>query len=83
MQFTAHLTQYGTQAPDIRHIRWGQLYMAGLKAVVFDKDNTVTAPYATEVHGPLRNAVDNCVSVFGDFRAPLLSSPLSRPPLFA
>ena len=57
--------------------------MAGLKAVVFDKDNTVTAPYATEVHGPLRNAVDNCVSVFGDFRAPLLSSPLSRPPLFA
>jgi phosphatidylglycerophosphatase GEP4 len=69
------------QAPDIRHIRWGQLHAAGLRAVVFDKDNTVTAPYATEVHGPLQNAIENCIQVFGAVsRLVLRSFPLESWP---
>ncbi|KAJ3102674.1 hypothetical protein HDU97_000371 [Phlyctochytrium planicorne] len=50
---------------DIRHIDFKQLKESGLKAVVFDKDNTLTLPYKNEVYPPLKSAFEDCISVFG------------------
>lgn len=34
---------------DITHVDWEALQAAGFKGCVFDKDNTLTAPFALEV----------------------------------
>ena len=38
----------------IQDIDWFKLKKAGFTAVIFDKDNTLTIPYAAEVYPPLR-----------------------------
>ena len=38
----------------IQDIDWFKLKQAGFTAVIFDKDNTLTIPYATDVAGPAR-----------------------------
>jgi predicted HAD superfamily phosphohydrolase YqeG len=37
------------RVPDIRSINWAALKARGCRGVVFDKDNTLTAPYAPSV----------------------------------
>ncbi|KAJ2816480.1 hypothetical protein GGI24_005711, partial [Coemansia furcata] len=36
----------------------------GIKYLVFDKDNCLTAPYATEIHSEFQHAWSQCISVF-------------------
>uniref|UniRef100_A0A0D9V6R0 Uncharacterized protein n=1 Tax=Leersia perrieri TaxID=77586 RepID=A0A0D9V6R0_9ORYZ len=49
---------------DIRWLDWGELRRAGFRGVVFDKDNTLTAPYAPGLWPPLTSAFDQCRAAF-------------------
>ncbi|KAL4583981.1 hypothetical protein LXL04_008569 [Taraxacum kok-saghyz] len=51
---------------DIRYIDWAALRRKGYEGVVFDKDNTLTAPYSLALWGPLAASVESCKSVFGN-----------------
>lgn len=50
---------------DIRSINWAALKARGCRGVVFDKDNTLTAPYAPSVFPTLADALRQCLDVFG------------------
>mmetsp|Transcript_49367 Transcript_49367/g.91905 ORF Transcript_49367/g.91905 Transcript_49367/m.91905 type:complete len:259 (+) Transcript_49367:266-1042(+) len=52
------------QVRDISEVNWRALRDAGFQGCVFDKDNTLTLPYALEVHDPLRASLDDCRDVF-------------------
>ncbi|CAD6236415.1 unnamed protein product [Miscanthus lutarioriparius] len=45
---------------DIRWLDWAELRRAGFRGVVFDKDNTLTAPYAPALWPPLAAAFNQC-----------------------
>ena len=47
---------------------------AGIEAVVFDKDHTLTAPYVNAVHNGAQSGLDRCVAVFGRERVAILSN---------
>ncbi|KAM7497789.1 hypothetical protein LguiA_022203 [Lonicera macranthoides] len=51
---------------DVRHIDWAELKKNGFQGVVFDKDNTITAPYSLALWAPLGSSMEWCKSVFGD-----------------
>ncbi|KAL3638287.1 hypothetical protein CASFOL_017658 [Castilleja foliolosa] len=51
--------------PDIRRVDWAELKKRGFEGVVFDKDNTITAPYSLSLWPPLRSSVEQCKSLFG------------------
>ncbi|XP_061374038.1 phosphatidylglycerophosphate phosphatase 1, chloroplastic/mitochondrial-like [Gastrolobium bilobum] len=51
--------------PDIRYIDWGELRKKGFKGVVFDKDNTITAPYSLTPWPPLESSLECCKLEFG------------------
>ncbi|KAE9615656.1 hypothetical protein Lal_00017516 [Lupinus albus] len=51
--------------PDIRYIDWAELHRKGFKGVVFDKDNTITAPYSLTPWPLLESSLQRCQSVFG------------------
>ncbi|KAF7815750.1 haloacid dehalogenase superfamily protein [Senna tora] len=51
--------------PDMRYIDWGELRRRGFKGVVFDKDNTITAPYCLTPWPPLASSLERCKSEFG------------------
>lgn len=51
--------------PDIRSIDWAALSAAGFKGVVFDKDNTLTAPFSLEVEPRLRASLAAAGAAFG------------------
>lgn len=61
-----HLALPHVSVPDIRYIDWDELKNKGFRAVVFDKDNTITVPYSLKLWGPLRSSMEQCKSVFGD-----------------
>jgi phosphatidylglycerophosphatase GEP4 len=46
----------------------------GIKAVIFDKDNTLTAPYATEIHERAALGIKNALDVFGHDNVAILSN---------
>lgn len=50
--------------PDIRHLDWSELRRLGFQGVVFDKDNTLTAPYSLSLWPALGPAFELCRSVF-------------------
>jgi phosphatidylglycerophosphatase GEP4 len=58
----------------IQDIDWFKLKKAGFTAVIFDKDNTLTIPYATEVHPPLRESMKECKQAFGNERVCVYSN---------
>ncbi|KAK3220104.1 hypothetical protein Dsin_014074 [Dipteronia sinensis] len=60
-----HLALPHVLVPDIRYIDWAELHRKGFKGVVFDKDNTITAPYSLTLWGPVSSSIDQCKSVFG------------------
>ncbi|KAL6066889.1 Phosphatidylglycerophosphatase gep4 mitochondrial [Balamuthia mandrillaris] len=60
-----HLLCPHFKARDLGQIRWTRLREAGCRAVVFDKDNTLTAPYSPSVHPLVQSSFGECVSVFG------------------
>lgn len=49
---------------DIRWLDWAELRRAGFRGVVFDKDNTLTAPYAPALWPPLAAAFGQCRAAF-------------------
>ncbi|CAH2063617.1 unnamed protein product [Thlaspi arvense] len=60
-----HLVLPHVSVRDLRYIDWGELKRKGFKGVVFDKDNTLTAPYSLAIWPPLRPSIDRCKAVFG------------------
>lgn len=60
-----HLVLPHVIVPDIRYIDWGELKKRGFKGVVFDKDNTITAPYSLTLWPPLSSSLKRCKAVFG------------------
>ncbi|KAJ2037638.1 hypothetical protein GGI08_008452 [Coemansia sp. S2] len=50
--------------PDMRSIPYETLRTSGIKYLVFDKDNCLTAPYATEIHLEFQQAWSQCISIF-------------------
>ncbi|KAF8007788.1 hypothetical protein BT93_K1704 [Corymbia citriodora subsp. variegata] len=60
-----HLLLPHVRVPDIRYIDWAELQRRGFKGVVFDKDNTLTAPYSLKLWGPNASSIEQCKSVFG------------------
>ncbi|ESQ44198.1 hypothetical protein EUTSA_v10006084mg [Eutrema salsugineum] len=60
-----HLVLPHISVRDLRYIDWGELKRKGFKGVVFDKDNTLTAPYSLAIWPPLRPSIDRCKVVFG------------------
>ncbi|XVF16819.1 hypothetical protein REPUB_Repub10bG0064900 [Reevesia pubescens] len=60
-----HLALPHVAVPDIRCIDWNELHRRGFKGVVFDKDNTISAPYSLTLWPPLRPSIERCRDVFG------------------
>ena len=58
----------------IQDIDWFKLKQAGFTAVIFDKDNTLTIPYATDVYPPLLESVQECTQAFGNERVCVYSN---------
>lgn len=50
--------------PDIRSIDWDALEKAGFRGVVFDKDNTITAPYSLALWPLLESSFRKCCDAF-------------------
>lgn len=46
----------------------------GIKAIIFDKDNTITAPYETTVHERAAIGLQNALDVFGHDNVAILSN---------
>jgi len=59
---------------DIRTINWPALKAAGFKGVVFDKDNTLTRPFALEVEPCLVPGLKLCQETFGNEHIALYSN---------
>jgi phosphatidylglycerophosphatase GEP4 len=47
---------------------------AGIEAVVFDKDHTLTAPYVNAIHRLAQTGLEQCLAVFGRDRMAILSN---------
>jgi phosphatidylglycerophosphatase GEP4 len=54
------------QVASLSQIDWMALKQAGFKGCVFDKDNTLTVPYALEIHPEVQEALRQCRIAFGD-----------------
>jgi len=50
---------------DISRVDWAHLKALGFLGVVFDKDNTLTAPYELTVHERAREGLERCIATFG------------------
>ena len=46
----------------------------GIQAIIFDKDNTLTAPYVNEVHENARAGLEKAVATFGAANVAILSN---------
>ncbi|GLT37406.1 hypothetical protein SLA2020_117240 [Shorea laevis] len=60
-----HLALPHVKVPDVRYIDWNELRRRGFKGVVFDKDNTITAPYSLTLYPHLASSLEQCKAVFG------------------
>ncbi|EPZ32732.1 HAD-superfamily phosphatase [Rozella allomycis CSF55] len=58
----------------IRSLAFEKMKDAGIKAICFDKDNVLTAPYVSELYPSLKNAWEECQQVFKDKIAILSNS---------
>merc|ERR1711862_265202 len=46
----------------------------GITAIIFDKDNTLTAPYSMEIHKNAEEGLRNALNVFGHDHVAILSN---------
>ncbi|TKY87107.1 hypothetical protein EX895_003784 [Sporisorium graminicola] len=53
------------QVPDIRHLDWDALHANGVRFLVFDKDNCLTAPHSDVLESTIAEAWQRCQRVFG------------------
>jgi phosphatidylglycerophosphatase GEP4 len=58
----------------ISELNYTKLKEAGCAAVIFDKDNTLTAPYENQVHPRAVIGLDHALRVFGRDRVAILSN---------
>ncbi|KAL2649697.1 hypothetical protein R1flu_017825 [Riccia fluitans] len=68
-----HLAIPHVSVPDISWIDWKALRARGFEAVVFDKDNTLTAPYGQSIWPSLVESLEECRATFSG-RLALLSN---------
>lgn len=68
---------------DVRDIDFRFLARSGIKAVVFDKDNTLTAPYAAAIHPPFQPAVQLCIQTFKREKIAIVSNSVGSSDAFA
>ncbi|GAM24379.1 hypothetical protein SAMD00019534_075540 [Acytostelium subglobosum LB1] len=59
---------------DVRSIDFARLRSMGFDAVLFDKDNTLTEPYADHVYAPFSEALEHARRVFGPKGIAVLSN---------
>ncbi|XP_039131382.1 phosphatidylglycerophosphate phosphatase 1, chloroplastic [Dioscorea cayenensis subsp. rotundata] len=59
-----HLALPHISVPDIRWIDWAELERLGFRGVVFDKDNTITAPYSLSLWPSLSHSFQQCRASF-------------------
>ncbi|KAK2078879.1 hypothetical protein QBZ16_002569 [Prototheca wickerhamii] len=59
---------------DLRAVDWAALKQAGFKAAIFDKDNTLTVPYAMDLEPGPATALQTCQQVFGRRQVALFSN---------
>ncbi|KAI8089803.1 mitochondrial PGP phosphatase-domain-containing protein [Halteromyces radiatus] len=59
---------------DIREIPMASLKKHGIKAMAFDKDNCLTAPYMSNIHPPFKEAWDRCKDTFGKDNVTIVSN---------
>ncbi|CAG8604010.1 13421_t:CDS:2 [Ambispora gerdemannii] len=64
---------------DIREIDFVQLKKAGVRAVAFDKDNTLTAPYQDSLHPLYEKAWESCKENFGSDNIVIVSNSAGTP----
>ena len=46
----------------------------GIRAIVLDKDNTITAPYSNEIHPKAKDGLDRALAVYGPDKVAILSN---------
>ena len=62
------------ECQNINNVDFTALHAAGFKAVVFDKDNTLTRPYEKTVWRDVADALEQCKRVFGTDNVVVLSN---------
>lgn len=62
------------QVASIRHLDWHRIYASGVRYIVFDKDNCLTAPHQDKLAEPLQTTWDECLDVFGAENVLLVSN---------
>ncbi|KAJ2746246.1 hypothetical protein GGI20_001526 [Coemansia sp. BCRC 34301] len=65
--------------PDIRAIPFDALRERGIKYLVFDKDNCLTAPYANEIHPEFQLAWSQCIDIFSRTNILIVSNSAGTP----
>lgn len=61
--------------PTVSQINYQALRQhAGIEAVIFDKDHTLTAPYVNRLHALAEPGLEQCLAVFGRDRVAILSN---------
>ncbi|KAJ2720565.1 hypothetical protein GGI07_004529 [Coemansia sp. Benny D115] len=60
--------------PDMRLIPFEKLRDSGIRYMVFDKDNCLTAPYVDHLHPPFQTAWDTCRRIFPDNQIVIVSN---------
>jgi Mitochondrial PGP phosphatase len=63
-----HLT-----VPAVTQLNWAALREAGFQGCVFDKDNTLTAPFSTDMEDEVKRSLQQCQACF-EGRVVLLSN---------
>jgi phosphatidylglycerophosphatase GEP4 len=58
----------------VSHISWAALRDGGVRAVLFDKDNTLTAPYEATLHPSAASGLQSAISMFGAENVAVLSN---------
>lgn len=65
---------------NVSSINWNELHDDhGIRYVVFDKDNTITAPYVDEIHPEVKESVQNCLQKFGRKNTVIFSNSAGTP----
>jgi len=67
------------QAGTVDDLCFDSLKKAGIRAVVFDKDNTLTAPYELAVHPVAKEGLERCIRAFGKQNVVLMSNSAGTP----
>ena len=60
--------------PTVSQVNYGAMKDCGIRTVIFDKDNTLTAPYDPEVHPKAAEGLQKAIETFGVDRVAIVSN---------